>query len=415
MDLPYLAKYAEIKGINIVGTGDILHPKWFSELKTSLVLYDDGIYIPKNTQYSTLFILSVEINLIFKVDEKNKHIHHVLLMPNFDVADQMRTIFSKYGNLDIDGRPDVHLSPPELIDLVKSVSKDIFIFPAHIFTPWYSLFGAFSGFDSLEECYQDRVNEIKAIETGLSSDPPMNYRLSQLDNLLLLSNSDSHSPYPWRLGREANIFELEKINYKSILDALRMGSRNKLIGTIEVPPELGKYHWTGHRRCNVSYPPDIAIKMKDTCPVCRRRMTIGVSERVELLADRPKPQFDGKPTFHYLLPFHEILSRLYNIGSFYSKKLWSLYYKFVQPFGTELNLLLFAPEKKLKENLPVELFEVIINMRKNRINISPGYDGVYGILNLNISHLKNHIATENSREAKSEVLKYKQTQLEDYF
>ncbi|MGQ4914057.1 MAG: endonuclease Q family protein [Candidatus Asgardarchaeia archaeon] len=421
MNLKNISRYAKIKGINIVGTGDILHPEWLKQVRTSTHQVSDGLYSLQQDQDNVVFILSTEVNLSFKYEQKSKNIHHVLLIPNFEVVEQLYDVLSNYGDLVVDGRPTLYLSPPGFIELIMSVSHDIFVIPAHIFTPWYSLFGAFSGFNSLKDCYQDKAHYIKVVETGLSSDPPMNYKLSQLDSLLLVSNSDAHSPYPWRLGREANILQIKKLSYKSILEALipNASSTNKLVGTIEVPPELGKYHWSGHRACGVSFPPEKSLEMNDICPVCGKKMTIGVSERVELLSDKKEISLKNKPAYYHLVPFHDILKSLYGFSSYYSKQLWEAYYSYVKLFGNEYQLTLFSPESELKEKLPPKIAKIVLMMRHHKLTLIPGYDGVYGQLKLDFTSEGDVASSDRDiklRELEKTISRMSvQSTLNDYF
>jgi uncharacterized protein (TIGR00375 family) len=260
-------------------------------------------------------------------------------------------------------------------------SSENMIFPAHVWTPWFSVFGAFSGFDSIEECYQDMTKHIHALETGLSSDPPMNWRLSKLDQFTLVSNSDSHSFWPWRIGREANVFELDEITYPAVVDAIRSKDPARFKFTVETDPAYGKYHWTGHRNCNVSLSPQEAKKMGNICPVCRRKLTKGVEQRVEELADRPvdfKPA--NVPGFMRLLPLSEIIATVLNAGSPSTQAVWKIYNALVAKFDDEFTVLIDASKEALSEVVDAQVADAIVKVRAGSVTVVPGYDGVYGKL-----------------------------------
>ncbi|MEM5883049.1 MAG: endonuclease Q family protein, partial [Candidatus Aenigmatarchaeota archaeon] len=257
--------------------------------------------------------------------------------------------------------------------------RDVMITSSHIWTPWRSILGSKSGFNSIEECYQDQTKNIFSLETGLSSDPSMNWRLSSLDKFTLVSNSDSHSPHPWRLGREANVFDLEKVTYWKILDATKKKDKKSFLYTIEVDPNYGKYHFDGHRNCSISLHPKDAIKLNNICPKCKRKLTIGVLHRVEELADRPEgfiPK-DAIP-FKTLLPLYEIISFAWGSGELYSKKVLEEHDKLIEKFGNELNVLLNVPKEELLKVTNEKIADAIIKVREGRVKYIPGYDGVYG-------------------------------------
>jgi len=305
----------------------------------------------------------------------------VILTPSVETAAQINDRLAKYGSLNADGRPTLNLDAPHLVEEVMEVSNDNMVFPAHAWTPWFSIFGAFSGFNSVEECYQDMTKHIYALETGLSSDPPMNWRLSKLDKFALVSNSDSHSFWPWRIGREANVFELDKPSYYEILDAIRAKDTKRFKFTIETDPAYGKYHWTGHRNCNVSFSPQEAIKLGNICPVCRRKLTKGVEQRVEELADRPygfRP--NGAIGFMHLLPLSEIIATVLRVDSPSTQQVWSIYNRLVGKFGDEYSVLIDASREALSEVVDAKIAEAIVNVREGRVKVRPGYDGVYGQL-----------------------------------
>ena len=273
------------------------------------------------------------------------------------------------------------MNAAQLVEEVMEVSMDNMVFPAHAWTPWFSIFGAFSGFDTVEECYQDMTRHIHALETGLSSDPPMNWRLSRLDKFTLVSNSDSHSFWPWRIGREANVFELKRLSYKEVIDTIRLKDKERFKFTIETDPAYGKYHWTGHRNCHVSLSPKEAMKLGNICPVCRRKLTKGVQQRVEELADRPegfKPQ--NAIDFMRLLPLSEIIATVLGVESPSAKNVWVVYNKLIEKFGNEYAVLIDASKEALTEVVNEKIAEAIIKVREGKIKVIPGYDGVYGQL-----------------------------------
>ena len=370
INIPNLEKYAKIKGLNLLGTGDFTHPEWIKELKNELT--EDGSGILK-TKTGFNFLLQTEISLIYSQDGKGRRVHNIVLAKNLDIVDQINTQLRKKGRLDYDGRPIFGISCVEFVEFMKNIDKGIEIIPAHIWTPWFSMFGSNSGFDSIKECFKEKTDEIHAIETGLSSDPAMNWRLSQLDNLSIVSFSDLHSYWPWRIGREATIFNC-KLDYDEIIKSLR----NKSIEmTIEVDPNYGKYHLDGHRACNVCLEPKESLKNKNICPKCKRPLTVGVLQRVEHLADRNegfKPK-DAVP-FKSLIPLSEILSALLGTA-LSSQKTWKEYNNLINKFGSELNVLLEAEKKELEKTANEKIAEAIISNREGKIKIKPGYDGVY--------------------------------------
>ena len=371
LDIANLEKYARIKGINLLGTGDFTHPEWIKELKQELT--EDGSGILK-TKTNFDFLLQTEISLIYTQDGKGRKVHNVVLAKNLDIVEQINEQLGKKGRLDYDGRPIFGISCIEFVELLKNIDKDIEIIPAHIWTPWFSLFGSNSGFDSIKECFKDQTKHIHAIETGLASDPAMNWRLSQLDDYSIVSFSDLHSYWPWRIGREATIFDC-KLNYDEIISSLK----NKNIDmTLEVDPNYGKYHLDGHRACDVCLEPKESLKNKNICPKCKKPLTVGVLQRVEQLADRDegyKPK-DAIP-FKSLIPLSEILSAILGTGVA-TKGVWAEYHKLIKNFDNELNILLEAKKEDLAKVTDEKITEAIISNREGKVKIKPGYDGVYG-------------------------------------
>ena len=381
MSIEEIGRFARIKGVNLVGTGDFTHPKWFAEMQEMLVPEPDtGLYkIAKNPELPVHFMATTEVSTIFTFAGETKKIHHVILTPSLENAAQINDRLLKYGDLASDGRPTLNMDAPHLVEEVMEVSSENMVFPAHAWTPWFSIFGAFSGFDSVEDCYQDMTKHIYALETGLSSDPPMNWRLSKLDRFALVSNSDSHSFWPWRIGREANVFELEKPSYFEVVDAVRRKDTERFKFTIETDPAYGKYHWTGHRNCHVSLSAKEAIKLGNVCPVCRRKLTKGVEQRVEELADRPlgfKPE--GAVGFVRLLPLSEIISTVLRVDFPSTQKVWSIYNSLIERFGDEYTVLIDASKEALMSVADVQIAEAVVRVREGDVRIAPGYDGVYG-------------------------------------
>jgi len=383
MCIAEIARFARIKGLNLVGTGDFTHPKWLKELQEVLVEEQDtGLYkVAKNPELPVYFMITTEVSTIFTFENEVKKVHHVILTPSIETAVQINERLAKYGDLSVDGRPTLNMDAPHLVEEIMEVSSENMIFPAHAWTPWFSVFGAFSGFNSLEDCYQDMTKHIYALETGLSSDPPMNWRLSKLDRFTLVSNSDSHSFWPWRIGREANVFELKRPSYREVADAIRLKDKERFKFTIETNPAYGKYHWTGHRNCNVTLSPQEAIKLGNICPICRRKLTKGVEQRVEELADRPagfKPE--NAIDFMRLLPLSEIVATVLGTGSPSTQKVWTIYNQLVKRFGDEYTVLIDASKAALSKVVNEKIAETIVKVREGKVKVIPGYDGVYGKL-----------------------------------
>ncbi|MCX8176369.1 MAG: endonuclease Q family protein, partial [Candidatus Bathyarchaeota archaeon] len=299
-------------------------------------------------------------------------------LPSFEVVEQVNEKLSRYGELSVDGRPILDISSPELVEILIEVDSRILIYPAHAWTPWMSCLGSRSGFNSLEECYQEQVNHVFSLETGLSSDPAMNWRVSKLDRFTLLSNSDSHSPNTLRLGREANIFNVKKLSYMEIYEAIKNKDRSKFLCTIETDPSYGKYHYDGHRGCGVSLSPAETKKLNNTCPKCGKTLTIGVLHRVEELADRPEGFIpENAIPFKSLLPLYEIIFFTFN-GKITSKAILEEQNKLISKFSNELNILLNVSKEELLKVTHKKIVEAIIRVREGKIKYIAGYDGVYG-------------------------------------
>ena len=383
MNIEEIARFACVKGLNLVGTGDFTHPKWLMELRQTLVQdSDSGLYRTVTNQSSKIrFMLTSEVCTIFNANNESKKVHHVILAPNLEAVVQINDALGRFGDLGADGRPLLNITAEQLIEEVMQISAENMVFPAHAWTPWFSVFGAFSGFDSIEDCYGDMTKHITALETGLSSDPPMNWRLTKLDRFTLVSNSDCHSFWPWRIGREANVFELGEVTYHELVGAIRQGDPARFKFTIETDPAYGKYHWTGHRSCNVSLSPKEARKFGNVCPVCRRKLTKGVEQRVEELADRSegfKPS--GKPGFMRLLPLSEIIATVMGVESPSTQAVWKIYNTLIEKFGNEYSVLIDAPKQALSEVVEPRIADTILRVRTGGAKVVPGFDGVYGRL-----------------------------------
>jgi uncharacterized protein (TIGR00375 family) len=383
MNIDEITHFAQIKGLNLIGTGDFTHPQWLKELKRDLTEVSEiSLYkTAKDPDSPVHYMVTGEVSTIFTFQKDVKKIHHVILTPSIETAVQINERLARYGNLAIDGRPTLDMTAPQLVEEIMQISSENVVIPAHAWTPWFSLFGAFSGFNNVEDCYQDMTKHIHAIETGLSSDPPMNWRLSKLDKYALVSNSDSHSHWPWRIGREANVFELEPLTYQQVIDAIRQKDAQRFKFTIETDPAYGKYHWTGHRNCKVALSPQEAIKSGNQCPVCRKRLTKGVDQRVEELADRP---IDFKPSnaigYMHLLPLSEIIATVLGVTYPSTQRVWSIYNALIARFGNEYTVLIDALKEEMSKIVDPKIAEAIIRVREGKVKVIPGYDGVYGQL-----------------------------------
>jgi len=383
MNIQEITRFAKIKGLNLLGTGDFTHPRWLEELKRDLIeIPNANLYKPaKNPESPVHYMITGEVSTIFSFEGSVKKIHHLILTPDIETAEQINNRLTPYGSLTADGRPTLNMTAPQLVEEIMQVSNENMVIPAHAWTPWFSLFGAFSGFNRMEDCYQDTTKHIYALETGLSSDPPMNWRLSSLDKYALVSNSDSHSHWPWRIGREANVFELQKIAYQTVFDAIRKKDPERFRFTIETDPAYGKYHWTGHRNCKVSLSPQEAIKLGNRCPVCRKRLTKGVEQRVEELADRPVGyQPENAVGYKHLLPLSEIIATVTGVAYPSVQKVWDVYNTLIARFGDEYSVLIDASREEMSKIVEPRIAEAIVRVREEKMKVSPGYDGVYGEL-----------------------------------
>ncbi len=374
-----LARWAKKKGIALLGTGDFTHPTYFAELKSKLEPLGNGLFNLRKGEQDVRFVLTAEVCNIYSQDGRSRRIHTLIFAPSFEVAEAIRSKLGNLGKLSSDGRPIFTFTAKELAKMILDISADCLIIPAHAWTPWFSIFGANSGFDCIEECFGELSPYIHAIETGLSSDPEMNWRLSALDSLTLISNSDAHSPN--RLGREANAFEAT-LDYYEIAEAIRKKDRKKFLFTVEFFPEEGKYHYDGHRQCGVIFSPSQTKESGFLCPACQKKLTIGVMHRVEELADRrdgfiPK---NAIPSIH-LIPLEEIIAECLGLGVG-TKGVEGEYERLVERGGSEFRILLDATPDELASFVPANILEGIIRMRQGKVSIIPGHDGVYGKINL---------------------------------
>ena len=375
MDFENLDKWAKIKGILILGTGDFTHPLWLKEINEKLESAEPGLFKLKNSNSQTRFILTTEVSCVYFKKGKQRKIHLIIFSPSVEVCEKINNYLKLYGSLESDGRPTLNLDAKELAKIVLDISEDCLIVPAHIWTPWFSLFGSRSGFDSIEECFEEYSKYIFAGETGLSSDPKMNWRLSALDRITLISCSDAHSPS--HIGRESNVFDCE-LSYFEIVKTIKEKDKSKFLYTIEFYPEEGKYHYDGHRNCGVSLSPKETKKYNGICPVCGRPLTIGVLNRVEQLADRAEGFVpENAIPFKSLIPLEEIIADALGQGVG-TVEVERQYKNLIEEFGNEFNVLINVSRSDLEAVTLPEIAEGIIRAREGKVFIEPGYDGVYG-------------------------------------
>ena len=381
MDLAHISQWAKYKGIDLIGTGDFTHPLWLGQIKQELKEDGSGFLISKNALPAgggLKFVLTGEISSIYTQDGKVRKIHTIIFVPDIKTAQKINDKLTGIGNLYSDGRPIIGLPAKDLAQLVLEINPDSLIIPAHAWTPWFSIFGSNSGFDSIEECYQDLAPYIYSIETGLSSDPEMNWRLSLLDRITLISNSDAHSPA--NLGREANVFEIadNKITYKEIIEIIKAKDPKRFLHTIEFYPEEGKYHYDGHRNCNIVVNPFEQKYPSNLCPKCNKKLTIGVMNRVEELADRKAGHHDSRfPASKHSVPLREIIAE--SIASTTSsRKVQDEYIALVSRYHGEFPILFDISKEELLKKINPKIVDGIMRVRAGNIDIEPGYDGVYG-------------------------------------
>ena len=427
MTLPIMTQFASQKGLNLLTAGDWTHPVWLREIKSELQESGDGIYelksqnskVKNTTQNSKLgndpkFVLSVEISSIYSQGGKARRIHCLLFVPSIEIAEKMNSELVKRGcNLSSDGRPIVGLTPQNILEILMGIDARSFLIPCHAWTPWFSLYGSMSGFDSIEECFGDYSRYIYGVETGLSSDPAMNWRIKELENRSILSFSDSHSPI--KMGRESTVFELEKLTFDNIKKAIMRSSKtDKIAYTIEFYPEEGKYHYTGHRNCKIVYSPKETKEKGKVCPVCGRGLTVGVMERVEDLAATPEKVISQKgksgvlwitdpakkhPPFAKLVPLNEIIAESFGVAPA-SLKVKAMFDQLTSSLGNEFEILLKIPVDDIEKIAGDKIANGILKVRNGQIFIAPGYDGEYGVVKISSEGLDD----EGNESLKKEQL-----------
>ncbi|MFA6093812.1 MAG: endonuclease Q family protein [Elusimicrobiota bacterium] len=387
-----LHRWGLLKGLRVLATGDFTHPAWLAELEEKLTPAEEGLLrlkpelaaavdarIPASCRGQVRFLLGTEISCIYKRGGKVRKVHNLVYVPSFAAARKLRARLEKIGNLRSDGRPILGLDSRDLLELVLDSDPRSYLVPAHAWTPHFAVFGSASGFDALEDCFGDLTQHIFSLETGLSSDPEMNWRLSALDDLSLISNSDAHSPE--KLGREANIFDTE-LSYDGIFEPLKKKDLSRFFGTLEFFPEQGKYHVDGHRNCQVRMDPAETLRRKGLCTSCGKPVTVGVLHRVEKLADRPLGNRPASaPGFEKLVPLKDILSQALQVGPS-SKKVAALYTRMLERFGPELDILRKLDMKVLESEGYALPALAIGRMRAGRASMAPGYDGEFGTVSL---------------------------------
>lgn len=390
-----LYRWCQLKGITLLATGDFTHPRWFAELKEKLAPAEPGLFqlqpslarsvdqeIPPLCRATVRFVLGVEISCIYKKNGRVRKLHHLVFAPSFEIAARINASLEKIGNIRSDGRPILGLDSKKLLSLLLEISEQAYLIPAHAWTPHFAVFGSESGFDSLDECFDDLTPYIFAIETGLSSDPPMNWRVSALDKITLISNSDAHSLE--KLAREANLLD-SPLSYEGIFNAFKKknGTQSaQLLKTLEFFPEEGKYHVDGHRKCKIRLQPEETIRRKGLCPACGKAVTVGVLHRVEKLADR---KFGEKPAgaaeYENIVPLKEVLAQSLQVGAG-SKKVDQEYHRLLALFGSELYILRELPMERLVAEGGSLLALALGRMRRGEAEMYPGYDGEYGVVSL---------------------------------
>ncbi|WP_433247091.1 endonuclease Q family protein [Streptosporangium sp. CA-135522] len=389
-DLEHLTLWARRKGVTVMGTGDFTHPAWFDRLREGLVPAEPGLFrlrneldadisrmLPPNVASDPVrFMLSVEVSTVYRRDGRTRKIHHLVYLPGFDAAEAFNRGLAGAGDLSSDGRPVLGMDSRDLLELTLSCGDGAYLVPAHVWTPWFGVFGSKSGFDTIEECYGDLTGHIFALETGLSSDPAMNWRVSALDGYRMVSYSDAHSPP--RIGRETTVFDVE-LDYFAVLRALRTGAGHE--GTVEFFPEEGRYHLDGHRKCDVRMTPEETREHGGICPVCGRPLTVGVLSRVEELADRKEAvRPDGAAGFRSLVPLPEIVGEILGVGP-KSKKALAEVDRLTAVLGSELAILEDLPISDIAAGSP-PLAEAVDRLRRGEVIRDSGYDGEYGTIRL---------------------------------
>jgi len=399
-DLTEMIKWSEIKGVDIISCADFTHPVWFKELKDNLV--EDGIgsglYKFKINSSKVRFILATEVACIFRQGDKTRRLHLCILMPNLEaVARFNKGLADRGAKLASDGRPILGMSAKQVLEIMLEADKNAMMIPAHAWTPWFAVFGSKSGFDSLKECFEELTPHIKAVETGLSSDPIMNWRLSELDNITLVSNSDAHSgPH---IGREANVMDLEENTYQEIINILASKNKEKFLYTIEFFPEEGMYHIDGHRACDFSCLPEESKKHKNICPKCKKPLTLGVMHQVDKLADIELEKIDKTKHISYksIIPLPNLIANYFGMGRT-SKRVMDLYLNIIKQGENEFKVLLDLSKSELEKIMSAELVDGIMRMRANKIKLIPGFDGKYGKIEI-FSAAEQKLAKNNKQKS----------------
>jgi uncharacterized protein (TIGR00375 family) len=375
MDVKHITEWAKIKGVTLMGTGDFTHHLWLEELKHHLEDLGNGLFKYKDVH----FILTSEISSIYSKRGKTYRIHNMVFSPSIKTTDKINEVLARHGNLASDGRPILGMDAAELARIVFDIDENCMVVPGHIWTPWFSVFGSMSGFDRIQDCFEGQTPKIFALETGLSSDPAMNWRLSALDRFSLISNSDSHSPQ--KIGREANVFNCE-LNYKTIREVLKTKDKKRFLYTIEFFPEEGKYHFDGHRLCGIRFSPKETKQHNGRCPKCGKPVTVGVMNRVEQLADRPEGYVPSNAIpFKNLIPLDEIVADAKGLGKG-SQAVEKEYHLAAAKFGTEFDILLRASKEDLLKGLPPRVADGVLRVREGKVHIKAGFDGEYGIISI---------------------------------
>jgi len=391
LELPNIARACEIRGIDIVATGDFTHPVWFEHMREHLVEDTEGIYKLRGTGNGergtpkTKFILGTELSSIKKHKDKTRRVHLCAFAPNLEVVEKFNKKLEKGGyNISSDGRPILGLTSKQILELMLEIDERMVVIPAHAWTPWFGIFGSKGGYNSLEEAFEELTPHVRAIETGLSSDPLMNWRLSALDNITLISNSDAHSCA--KLGREANVMEFnseEEITYDEIMRIINEGDKNRFKYTIEFYPEEGKYHWDGHRGCKFVCSPQETEKYKGICPKCKKPLVIGVENRVHELADRTTEQAKAlenkKIPYKSLVPLPEIIADVFECGVS-TKRVRAEYNNLIDNIGSEFHILLNSTLEEIEKASSKQIAKAVERVRKGKINVKPGYDGEFGVV-----------------------------------
>lgn len=382
-DLPEMLKWSEIKGVDIISCADFTHPAWFKILKENLEEDNgSGLYKLKSSKSHVRFIISTELSCIYSQGGKTRRVHLCILMPSLSSAEKFNKALEDRGaKLASDGRPILGMSSKDILNIMLEVDERAMLIPAHVWTPWFAVFGSKSGFETIEECFEDLSPYIKAIETGLSSDPLMNWRLSVLDNLTLVSNSDAHSGP--QIGREANVMDLDYVTYDEIIKIIATKDRKKFLYTIEFFPEEGMYHYDGHRDCNFVCSSAETKKLKGLCPKCKKPLTIGVISQIDKTADVSLDKLDISKHIPYksIVPLPNIIADYFSVGRS-SKKVQKLFFEIISSAGNEFKILLDEDIEELKKIMPANLAEGIIRVREAKVKLNPGFDGQYGTVEI---------------------------------